>query len=84
MPNPFNPKTSIAFTLPAAGRVSLVVFDAAGRRVRTLAAEDMAAGAHSVEWLGDDDAGRAVGSGVYLYQLKCGAIDEVGRMTLVR
>jgi hypothetical protein len=84
VPNPFNPKTSIAFTLPAGGHVSLVVFDAAGRRVRTLAAEDMAAGAHAVEWLGDDDAGRSVGSGVYLYHLKCGDVDEVRRMTLVR
>lgn len=83
-PNPFNPATTIAFTLESAGRVNLTVHDLAGRRVRTLVAQDLPAGRHDAVWDGRDDGGRALGSGVYLYRLVSAAGSASGRMTLVK
>ncbi len=84
VPNPFNPMTGISFDLPRAGQTHLVVYDVAGREVRTLVNADLAAGEHTYIWNGADDAGRQVSAGVYLYHLRSGAVDEVRRMTLVR
>ncbi|MFH1277975.1 MAG: MXAN_6640 family putative metalloprotease [Candidatus Eisenbacteria bacterium] len=84
-PNPFNPATSIAFTLPADGAPSLVVYNPAGRVVRTLlGGETMSAGAHTVQWDGRDDRGRSVGSGVYHYRLVADNLSETKRMILIR
>lgn len=72
-PNPFNPGTTIDFTLPAAGRAELTIHDAAGRRVRALLDADLPAGAHRLAWRGDDDSGRPVAAGVYLARLRTAA-----------
>jgi len=69
-PNPFNPVTTIRFSLPQTERVELNVYDVKGRRVRTLVGGTMAAGTQSVVWNGTDDTGRACASGVYFYRLK--------------
>lgn len=69
-PNPFRGRTSIGFTLSQNGRVRLDVFDAAGRRVRTLADGERAAGRQAVAWDGRDDAGRALPAGQYRYRLQ--------------
>jgi len=71
-PNPFNPATTLAFELPAAGETDLSVYNAAGRRVATLVAGQVEAGPHSVTWRGVDDDGRAVASGVYFFKLTLG------------
>ena len=68
-PNPFNPVTTLAFELPAAGAVELVVYNAAGRRVATLIDGHAEAGRRSVTWRGVDEAGRPVASGVYFFRL---------------
>ncbi len=68
-PNPFNPKTTIAFDLPRTAQVELTVFDVTGRRVSTLVADQLPAGRHDVTWTGLDDAGRRVASGMYFYRL---------------
>ena len=84
-PNPFNPSTTLEFSLPRDAQVDLKVLDARGRLVRTLhASEPMAAGVHRVQWLGRSDTGQAVPSGVYFY--RCVAADEVvtGRMVLLK
>ncbi len=83
-PNPFNPSTTIRFSLPAAGRTTITVYDVAGRLVKTLADENLAAATHSLRWAGDDDRGRPVGAGVYFYRIQTGAHDHVGRMALVK
>ncbi len=64
-PNPFNPHTTIEFTLPSRGRVVVSVYDARGVRVTTLMDEDAAAGTHSRDWNGTDVGGERVSSGVY-------------------
>jgi hypothetical protein len=83
-PNPFNPVTAIRFVLEQPGRTVLTVHDVAGRRVRTLVDADRGAGEHAVLWDGADDAGRSLGSGVYLYRLAAPGGEAVGRMTLVK
>jgi hypothetical protein len=71
-PNPFNPSTLIRFVVPESGPVELVVYDLAGRRVKTLVSRDLDAGEHDARWHGRDDDGRRVASGVYVYRLVAG------------
>jgi hypothetical protein len=84
-PNPFNPRTTIRFTLGEPAAVTLGVYDVSGRLVNELVAgETRSAGAHEVAWDGRDDAGRAVASGVYLCRLEAGGLIQVRRMVLIR
>ncbi len=72
-PNPFNPSTTITYSLPADGadhRVRLDVYDVQGRLVRTLLDASQQGGTHSVRWDGRNQQGGAVGSGTYLYRLQ--------------
>ncbi len=84
-PNPFNPRTTLAFTLPRDGRVRLTIHDLAGRRVRVLANGPLTAGRHEIVWDGTDDTGRAVPSGTYLARLEGEGIASATRkLALVR
>jgi len=83
-PNPFNPRTTIRFELPASGPAELSVFNAAGARVATLLNEFMESGRHEVEWLGKDETGRNLPSGSYYFFLQQGETRETGKMALVR
>ncbi|RKZ09557.1 hypothetical protein DRQ50_15010 [bacterium] len=84
-PNPFNPRTTIAFEMPAAASVSLRVYDLGGRLVRVLLDGEMAARGHNeVIWQGRDRAGRVVSAGVYFYCLEAGGHVETKRMVLVK
>ncbi|MBU0717202.1 MAG: T9SS type A sorting domain-containing protein, partial [Planctomycetes bacterium] len=84
-PNPFNPTTSISFTLPAAGATSLRVYDVAGRLVRELEiGRFRPAGDHTITWNGRDDAGHPVGSGVYLARLEVGELRVARSMVLLK
>jgi hypothetical protein len=85
-PNPFNPSTTIGFTLPDAPprRVSLAVYDLRGRRVRTLVDSALAGGDHRVHWDGRDEQGRTAASGAYLCRLEAGGSLLTRKMLLVR
>lgn len=84
-PNPFNPSTRIAFAVPAAGGlVRLDVYDLAGRLVRRLVDGTLPAGEHAVVWSGNDDAGRRVPSGSYVYRLKAGGEVLSRKMTMIK
>lgn len=84
-PNPFNPRTTLRFSLAVEAPVSLHIFDAAGRLVRTLLNDQtLAAGDYQRRWDGRDDGGRAVGSGVYLVRLQGNGEMQSRRMVLVR
>ncbi|HEU4725809.1 MAG TPA: S8 family serine peptidase, partial [Candidatus Eisenbacteria bacterium] len=65
-PNPFNPVTSIGFEVPRAGRAVMRVFSIQGALVRTLVDQNLPAGRYRASWDGRDEAGRPVGSGIYL------------------
>ncbi|MBN1826297.1 MAG: hypothetical protein JW958_08525 [Candidatus Eisenbacteria bacterium] len=84
IPNPFNPVTTIPFTLAGRSRVRLEVFDPRGRRVRLIADGVFPPGEHGVLWNGRDAAGRAVPSGVYLYRLVSEGRIQTRKMTLLR
>jgi hypothetical protein len=83
-PNPFNPTTRIVFSLKASGPVTLEVFDARGRLVRTLVDERLEAAEHQVTWNGRDQGGRQVASGVYLYRLTAPGFQDSRRMVLMK
>jgi agmatine deiminase len=71
-PNPFNPKTVLAYDLPQASNVTLVVHNAAGRKIATLVDRHVGAGGHTATWRGLDDDGQSVSSGVYFFTLTYG------------
>ncbi len=86
-PNPFNPRTAITFSVPesaGAAPVSLVVFDIRGQIVRTLVDSAREPGSHTVYWEGDDDSGRKVPSGIYLYRLRAGDQAFTRKMVLLK
>ena len=83
-PNPFNPSTTISFTLPAPGKASLVVYDITGRKVRVLASGKLPAGKNTAVWDGKDDSGRLVSSGVYVSRVTMGKYTAVGKMLLMK
>lgn len=82
-PNPFNAQIVLPFTIGTEGIVNLTVFDIGGRRVRTLIAEDRAAGSYRVAWDGRNDAGRDVASGVYVARLRADS-DSMIKLMLLR
>lgn len=84
-PNPFNPRTTIAFTLDEATDVAIDVHDLRGRRVRALLAPTpLGAGRHAQAWDGRDDAGRVVPGGVYLASVRHGSTRERVKITLLK
>ncbi len=69
-PNPFNPHATIEYSIAAPGRVTLCVYDLAGRVVRTLVNRDVESGEHKVVWDGTTDAGQRAASGVYFVRME--------------
>ncbi len=69
-PNPFNPRTTIAFGTPVAGKVTLQIYSTLGRQVAELVRGPRQAAEYQVTWNGTDDNGNAVASGVYLVRLR--------------
>jgi len=83
-PNPFNPTTTIGYSLTVNATVELDVYDVAGRRVRALVSGMTPAGDHEVVWDGRNDDGEIVASGVYHYRLRTGEVHESRRMVLLK
>lgn len=83
-PNPFNPHTTIRFVLSEANPTTVVIFDTAGRKIRTLLSANLPASTHAVTWNGRDDADKPVAAGVYFYRVVSGGHHAIGRMALIR
>jgi hypothetical protein len=83
-PNPFNPSTRIAFTLPQTERAVVRVYDVLGAHVATLFDSRLNAGRHHVTWNGANDAGTPVASGTYFYTLAAGTRTASRKMVLVK
>jgi WD40 repeat protein len=83
-PNPFNPSTTLRFSLPQAGEVELAVYDLLGQRVATLVKGPREAGPHALVWDGRNDAGHELASGVYLCRLAAGNRAETRKLLLLR
>ena len=83
-PNPFNPSTTIEFTVARAGLAQLDIYNIAGQKVRTLLNDTMTAGTHSLVWNGRDDYGRALSSGVYFSRITLSGQSATKRMLLMK
>ncbi len=84
-PNPFNPSVTIEYALPRETRVSLTIYDAAGRRVCSLIEnETVEAGRHKITWSGSSDTGSSVASGVYFLRLHTPEGTSATKMILIR
>jgi hypothetical protein len=84
-PNPFNPATTISFSMPRAGHLKLSIYDVRGRLVRTLIDGLKPMGTdQTVVWDGSDNLGQLVSSGLYFYEAKTGGEVRIGKMTLVK
>jgi aminopeptidase N len=83
-PNPFNPLTTLTFVVRQPAQVRVEIFDVRGRLVRTLVDDHFGIGGHPVDWIGTDDEGRGIGSGVYLVRLTAEDVDDVRKITLLR
>ncbi len=84
-PNPFNPATTIEYYLAKRARVTLAIYDVAGRRVRTLVADRTTeAGPHTASWDGMNDAGTRLASGVYFASFIAEGQVEAKKLILLR
>jgi hypothetical protein len=84
-PNPFNPATTIRFTLARVGNVRLDIVSAAGERVKQIDVAHASPGPHEAVWMGDTDSGSKVASGVYFCRLIVdGRALDAARMVLVQ
>lgn len=85
VPNPFNPVTTIRYDVPHDGsRVSVRIYDVAGRAVHTLVDAVQTAGEKKIEWHGLDDRGNQVATGVYFCRMTAPGFDKTHKMVLLR
>jgi hypothetical protein len=91
IPNPFNPTTTICFSVVGSGfmvhgpfHTTLKIYNILGQLVRTLVNEEKAPGNYKVIWDGKDDSGKEVASGIYFYQLKTKDYTDTKKMVLLR
>ena len=83
-PNPFNPETTIEFSVPFASGVRVEVFNTAGQLVATLVDEELGAGSYKTVWNGLDKEAGKVSSGVYFYRMEAGGFTATRSMTLLK
>jgi M6 family metalloprotease-like protein len=83
-PNPFNPQTTVDFSLASAAKVQIAIYDVKGSLVRRLVDQTMPAGTHSTRWNGVDDAGRPASSGIYFVRMIAGSHTEVRKIVMLK
>ncbi|MDP8233076.1 MAG: choice-of-anchor J domain-containing protein [Candidatus Zophobacter franzmannii] len=83
-PNPFNPETTIKFSIDTPTDVKIDIFNIKGQQVKTIANSLFNAGSHSVLWNGMDSNGSIVPSGVYFYRMQSGMNSQVKKMILMK
>jgi len=83
-PNPFNSETMIRFYLPRNSFIELSIFNILGENVRSLSAEKLSQGNHTLRWDGTDNSGKPLASGIYVYQLNAGQTTLSKKMFLLR
>ena len=83
-PNPFNPETSIRFTIPMQQDVTLVIYDMLGSTVRMIRIDGADPGNHVVRWNGKNQNGNAASAGVYFYQLSTPYFSMTRKMILLK
>jgi len=74
-PNPFNPSTTISFSLPKEENIELTIYNIKGQKVKTLYSGIAEEGKHTMVWEGKDSNGKEVSSGIYFYKLKTNSLN---------
>jgi len=83
-PNPFNPSTTISYSLPENSSVRVDIYNIKGQLVKTLVNQTMLAGTHSVVWDGKDDNGSVVSSGVYFTRIFSNGKSHTSKMLMMK
>jgi len=83
-PNPFNPFTKIDYDIPAAGKITIKVYNIRGQYVKTLVNGYKEAGSDYTYWDGTDNKNKKVSSGVYFYQLESKSSKKTKKMILIK
>jgi parallel beta-helix repeat protein len=83
-PNPFNPSTVINYALPKASLVSIKIYDVLGQEVKTLMNIERQAGNYTAQWNGDNNFGKPVSSGIYIYRVTAGQYVKSMKMILLK
>jgi hypothetical protein len=83
-PNPFNPSTTINYSVPGASNVNITVYDINGQVVKNLLNEFKNSGSYSLNWDGKNDSGSTVSSGTYFYQIQIGNFVQTKKMILLK
>ena len=83
-PNPFNPSTTILYNLSSDEMISFEIFNLNGKKVRTLVNEYQNSGSKKVIWNGDNNHGKQVPAGMYLYSIIAGDVKQTKKMLLVK
>jgi hypothetical protein len=83
-PNPFNPETTINFSIPTDGMTSLKIYNVRGQLINTLVNDQLKAKNYSVVWNGTDATGKSVSSGIYMYRLSHNGKNLSAKMLLAK
>ena len=83
-PNPFNPTTQIKYDLPEDAMVSITIYDAMGRRVKSLVNTTQSAGYRSIQWNATNSLGEPVSAGMYIYMIQAGKFRQTKKMVLLK
>ncbi|KAF5036820.1 hypothetical protein DSECCO2_571120 [anaerobic digester metagenome] len=83
-PNPFNPSTTITYSMPATGQVRISVYNMKGQKVRDLLNTEMPRGNHKVVWDGKDSNNSNVSSGIYFFKLETEGHSSVRKAMLMK
>ena len=83
-PNPFNPQTKIMYYLPNNSEISLTIYNAIGKEIRSLVKGKKKFGYHTVVWDSKDNYGNKVSAGIYLYQLRSQGYIKNNKMVLIK
>ena len=83
-PNPFNPSTTISFSILKDRNSELSIYNIKGQKVKQLVSDQLPAGEYSVVWDGRDENNQLVSSGIYLYKLRAGDFEKTRKMILLK
>lgn len=75
-PNPFNPTTTIEFSIQNDSNINLSIYNIKGQKIKILVQNEFTKGSHSIIWNGNDESGKSVSSGIYYYKLSVNGINE--------
>lgn len=83
-PNPFNPNTTIEYSIPRNEFVDLKIFNMIGQEIKRLVQSNQTAGAHVIQWDGKNNAGETMSAGIYIVQITAGTFSDNRRIVLLK